>query len=258
MLLGIVLSIVASLAQVSGGLLVQRKKVWPQAFEGTLLALGAGFLLALAFLELIPGSLELTNRNDFALLAMLIGFSALHFFEHILAGHMHFGEETHEESALGTHSLFGAIGGLAVHAFFDGMSICAAAEARSSIGVLVFVAVLLHKIPEGLTVASVMRAGHKGSLAERRATWLLPASTLVGALFVTLFVSIDTRFIGFLFAFSAGSAVYVGAADLIPEINRRADHGGSFLRGRSAPILVFLGMLLFWIGAHFLNRVAGL
>jgi zinc transporter ZupT len=241
----------------SGGMLVGRKKEWPKAVEGALLAIGAGFLLALAFLELIPESLVLTDRSDFALLAMLIGFSALHFFEHILAGHMHFGEETHHEAAIASHSVMGAIGGLAVHAFFDGMSICAATQAKSSIGIMVFIAVLLHKVPEGLTVASVMRAGRKTRRAVRMANLMLPAATLAGALFVLLFVSIDARVIGFLFAFSAGSAVYVGAADLIPEINRRSDHDLSFLRGRSGPILVFLGMLLFWIGAHFLNSLVG-
>jgi ZIP family zinc transporter/zinc and cadmium transporter len=257
MILGVFLSLVAAVAQMSGGMLVQRKKEWPKAVEGALLAIGAGFLLALAFLELIPESLVLTNRNDFALLAMLIGFSALHFFEHILAGHMHFGEETHHEHGLASHSVFGAIGGLAIHAFFDGMSICAATQAKSSIGILVFTAVLLHKVPEGLTVASVMRAGHSTHRAARMANWMLPAATLAGALFVLLFVSINASFIGFLFAFSAGSAVYVGAADLIPEINRRSGEDLSFLRGRSGPILVFLGMLLFWIGAHFLNSLLG-
>ena len=250
MILGIFLSLIAALAQMSGSFFGGGGGGWPKAVEGALLALGAGFLLALVFLELIPESFILTDHSEFALLAMLIGFSALHFFEHILAGHMHFGEETHHEAVLAPHSLFGAIGGLAVHAFFDGMSICAAAEAKSTIGILVFAAVLLHKVPEGLTVASVMRAGSKTERSARVANFALPAATLAGALLVLLFVSIDARVIGFLFAFSAGSSVYVGACDLIPEINRH--------RGRSAPLLVFLGMFLFWIGAHFLNKLAEL
>ena len=249
MLLGLVLSIVASLAQVSGGLIVLSNPRWPERWERPLLALGAGFLLALVFLELIPESISLTDRNEFALLAMLIGFSALHFFEHILSSHMHFGEETHHD-ALSHGSVFGAVGGLAVHAFFDGMSICAAAEAKTSIGILVFVAVLLHKVPEGLTVASVMKAGHRSNRDSRLANMALPLATFLGAVVVLLFVSIDARLIGFLFAFSAGSSVYVGACDLIPEINKS--------RGRSAPLLVFLGMVLFWLGAHVLNSVAGI
>jgi zinc transporter ZupT len=250
LLLGIVLSIVAALAQVSGGLLVLSNTRWPERWERPLLALGAGFLLALVFLELIPESIALTDRSEFALLAMLVGFSALHFFEHILASHMHFGEETHHEAALSHGSIFGAVGGLAVHAFFDGMSICAAAEAKTSIGILVFIAVLLHKVPEGLTVASVMKAGRRSGREARIANLALPLATFLGAVVVLLFVSIDTRLVGFLFAFSAGSSVYVGACDLIPEINKS--------RGRSAPLLVFLGMVLFWIGAHFLNLIAGI
>jgi len=229
-----------------GGMLVLANSRWPVKFERALLALGAGFLLALVFLELIPESFLLTNHNEYALLAMLLGFSALHLFEHIVAGHMHFGEETHHhEPSLAGSSIFGAVGGLAVHAFFDGMAISAAAEAKSSIGVLVFIAVLLHKIPEGLTVASVMKAGKRTDRAQRMINLVLPIATLIGALTVFLFITVDSTLLGFLFAFSAGSAVYVGACDLIPEINRS--------RGRSAPLLVFLGMFLFWLGAHFLN-----
>ena len=251
MLLGIIFSIVAALAQVSGGLLVLRKQRWPQTWERMLLALGAGFLLALVFLELIPRSIELTDHNELALFAMLLGFSALHFFEHILAGHMHFGEETHHNhEALAPSSVYGAIGGLAVHAFFDGMSICAAVQVKPSLGVLVFVAVLLHKIPEGLTVASVLKAGDHSHKTSRRANLALPLATLAGAVVVVLFLQIDTHIIGFLFAFSAGSSVYVGACDLIPEINKS--------RGRSAPFVVFLGMLLFWIGEHLVSTIAGL
>jgi zinc transporter ZupT len=250
MFLGISLSLVAALAQVAGGLVVLRNSHWPRAWERTLLALGAGFLLALVFIELIPQSIILTKQSEYALLVMLLGFSALHLFEHIIAGHMHFGEETHHEHVAANPSMLGAVGGLTVHAFFDGMSICAAAQAKSSLGVLVFVAVLLHKIPEGLTVASVMKAGEHSHSTMRKANVVLPLATLAGALLVLLFVSVDETLIGFLFAFSAGSSVYVGACDLIPEINKS--------RGRSAPFIVFLGMLLFWIGSHVLNSVAGL
>ena len=249
MFLSLTLAILAALAQMSGGWLVLRRSDWPKRWEPTMLALGAGFLLALVFIELIPRSIELTDHNDLALLAMLIGFSALHFFEHILAGHMHFGEETHHHHPLAHSSVYGAIGGLAVHAFFDGMSICAAVQVKPAIGVLVFVAVLLHKIPEGLTVASVLRAGKHSDDASRRANLALPLATLAGAVVVLLFLTINDHLIGFLFAFSAGASVYVGASDLIPEINRS--------HSRTAPVAVFVGMLLFWLGAHLVSA-AGL
>ena len=181
---------------------------------------------------------------------MLVGFSAFHFFEHILAGHMHFGEETHHEYVLARSSVWGAVGGLAVHAFFDGMSISAATQVKPELGMLVFIAVLLHKIPEGLTVASILKAGEHSHQTALRASLALPLATLAGALIVLLFVSINLHVIGFLFAFSAGSSVYVGACDLIPEINKS--------RGRGAPLVVFIGMLLFWLGAHLVSTFTGL
>ena len=250
MILGLILSFGAALAQVAGGAMVFVKSEWPRNFERTLLALGAGFLLALVFVELIPESFELTRSNaGLSTLAMLAGFSALHFFEHTVVEHMHFGEETHHDVGIAHSSVFGAVGGLALHAFFDGMAICAAASAKSSLGWLVFVAVLLHKVPEGLTVASVLRAGKREPAMVRRATLLLPVATFLGALMVFLFVTVDETLIGFLFAFSAGASVYVGACDLIPEINKT--------RGRSAPLLVFLGMLLFWISQQMLHSWMG-
>src|SRR5690606_41281843 len=60
--------------------------------------------------------------------------------------------------------------------------------------------------------------------------FFMAVSTVLGALSVLLFVKIDESLIGFLFAFSAGSSVYIGACDLIPEINKT--------RGRKAPVLV--------------------
>ena len=250
MLLGIVLSLVAALAQMSGGLLVLSNPKWPVKWDTTLLALGAGFLLALVFLELIPESFALTNHTEYAVLWMLAGFSALHFFEHTVVEHMHFGEEIHSSTEHSHRSAFGAVGGLTLHAFFDGMSISAAAKAKPELGVLVSIAVLLHKVPEGLTVASVMKAGHHGVRRSQIASLALAAATLIGAVVVYLFVSIDTHMIGYLFAFSAGSSLYVGACDLIPEVNKS--------RGRMAPLIVFGGMLLFWLGAHLLESILGI
>ncbi len=221
---------------------------WPRTWERTLLALGAGFLLALVFIELIPESFALTHSPEHSVIAMLVGFSALHFFEHTVVEHLHFGEETH--GGVSHSSVFGAVGGLALHAFFDGMSICAASQASTTIGVLVFIAVLLHKVPEGLTVASVMVAGKKPPRQIAIATLALALATIVGAITVVLFVSISTTMIGFLFAFSAGSSLYVGACDLVPEINKT--------RGRMAPLLVFLGMLLFWVGQWMVTQVLGI
>ncbi len=54
---------------------------------------------------------------------------------------------------------------------------------------------------------------------------------------------------GAAFAFSAGIATYVGASDLIPEINHS--------KNRIIPLLVFGGMLLFYGGTLLLGPIVG-
>ena len=50
--------LVASLAEILGGALVVLRKQWPGRVQEYLLALSAGFILALVFLELIPESIR--------------------------------------------------------------------------------------------------------------------------------------------------------------------------------------------------------
>lgn len=249
MFLGIILSIIAAVAQVGGGMLALGAKRFPSDWERTLLALGAGFLLALVFLDLIPESFHLTNNPESSVLAMLAGFSVLHFFEHTLVEHFHFGEETHHHPGVAHSSALGAVGGLTLHSFFDGMAISAVTSAKPTMGILISIAVILHKVPEGLTVASVMMAGNRSAKEARSAGYILGLATIAGALLVFFFVTFDEALVGFLFAFSAGAALYVGACDLIPEINKT--------RGRKAPLLVFFGMVLFYLGKVVLEN-AGL
>ena len=56
------------------------------------LALGAGFMLAAAILEILPESVALAGNRAYFL--VLVGYFIVHFFEHNLAPHFHFGEET--------------------------------------------------------------------------------------------------------------------------------------------------------------------
>ena len=235
--------LVAALAELLGGSLVVLRKQWPKQVQEYLLALGAGFILALVFLELIPESMHAAGMG--APLYILLGYSVLHFFEHTIVGHLHFGEETHSEVMLSSIASVSTFLGLFVHAFFDGFAISVGMRYDFYLGLLIFIAVLLHKIPEGLTIASVMLAA-----AHRRRTAFLASAaigvaTILGILSVFLISDISESFMGVAFAFSAGIATYVGASDLIPEINHS--------KNRIIPLLVFGGMLLFYAGKLLLS-----
>jgi zinc and cadmium transporter len=231
-------------AEVLGGLLLLTRRQWPRRVQDYLLALGAGFLLALVFSELIPRSIQTIGQT--AGLVVILGFATIHFFEHTVVGHFHFGEEVHSEVMLSRIASVSAFSGLFIHAFFDGFSIAVGMRFDFYVGLLIFGAILLHKIPEGLTIASIMIAASYQRRTVLLATLGIGAATMLGAMTIIFFSTVDPRVTGVAFAFSAGAAAYVGASDLIPEINRSEN--------RVIPLVLFAGMLLFYITSKFLER----
>ena len=218
----------------SGGMLVARKKEWPKAVEGTLLAIGAGFLLALAFLELIPESIALTDRNDFALLAMLIGFSTFIFSSMFLLGTCTLARKLTTRLRWHPTPCSAPLAGWRCMLFSMACRFVRLRRFEIQIGIFVFAAVLLHKVPEGLTVASVMRAGRKTTASRARlANWLLPAATLAGALFVLMFISINAQADRISFCIQCGERRICRRGRSDPGNQSRSDHDLSFLRGRS-------------------------
>ncbi len=240
----LVFGVVAALAELAGGGFVLLRKSWPQRIQEYLLALGAGFILALTFMELIPESLHAVGAR--APIFMLLGYAVLHFFEHTLVGHLHFGEETHRDVMISGVASYGTFVGLFVHAFFDGFAISVGMQYNMYLGILIFVAILLHKVPEGLTIATVMLAASAPRRTAFLASGAIGIATMLGIVSVFFLTTINEELVGSAFAFSAGIATYVGASDLIPEINHS--------KNRIIPLLVFGGMVLFYAGMFFMGE----
>jgi len=243
----ILYGLLAACAELLGGSLVVLKKQWPKKIQEYLLALSAGFILALVFIELVPEGIEKVGLE--APLFMLLGYAVLHLFEHTVVGHLHFGEETHHDAMVPRTASIATFVGLFIHAFFDGFAISVGMQFDFYLGVLIFIAVFLHKIPEGLTIASVMLAAEHRRRTAFLASAAIGLATMLGIVSVFLLSDISERLVGLAFAFSAGIATYVGASDLIPEINRS--------RNRVIPVFVFVGMVLFYLGTLLLAPLAG-
>jgi zinc transporter ZupT len=118
------LGLVAGLANVFGAAIVSARS-WSRTFLSYFIALGSGFMLATAITEMIPESLRLSLSGSMASSALLIlaGYFVVHFFEHSLPGHFHFGEETHAHEFLNPRVAYSALAGLLIHTFFDGVAI---------------------------------------------------------------------------------------------------------------------------------------
>jgi len=93
--LAAVLGLVAAGGDLLGGYFVVYRN-WERRNLQYFVALGAGYMLAVAFLDVIPESVRLAG--DSAFVVILIGYFLIHLFEHTIAPHLHFREETHHEA----------------------------------------------------------------------------------------------------------------------------------------------------------------
>ncbi len=209
----LILGMVAALADVAGGLVLVRAR-GIESYLRYFVALGAGFLMATALLEMTPESFRIDARLGPVLI--MAGYCAMHLLEHTINAHFHYGEETHHGEFVSAHTGYSVLGGLSVHALFDGVAIGSGFVISNWLGWLIFLAILLHKAPEGFTMASVMLASGRGRTMAFYSAVMLAAATLAGVLAIELV----PRWTLFGLPISAGVALYVGASDLVPEVNR--------------------------------------
>jgi zinc and cadmium transporter len=228
-LLSLLLGLTAAAANVFGGAIIVQKH-WDRSYLKYFVALGAGFMLATALVEVFPASIELRGKD--AAFLVLVGYMIVHFFEHTVTPHFHFGEETHKDQFIHSRKGYSVLMGLVIHTFFDGIAITSGFLVSNFLGWIIFLAIFLHKIPEGFTITSVMLASGRSRRVAWGASVLLGAATFAGVLTMAVF----RREVSFGLPLSAGVTIYVAASDLIPEVNREP-------RARTA-LVVFLGAAL--------------
>ncbi len=224
-------AVLAGLMDVLGGALVVTPARRSRRFLSFLVGFGAGFMLAVALLEMLPDALQARG----GITAVLIGYLLVHLTQHTLTPHFHFGEETHEHEMVSKGIGGWALVGLLPHALFDGVAISSAFLSSATLGTLVFTAVALHKVPEGVSLASIMLASHNSARRAVAGVASIALATIVGALITT---SIEFL-VRYGLALSAGVTIYVAASNLIPESQRE--------RGWLVPGGVFLGVVAFYV-----------
>jgi ZIP family zinc transporter/zinc and cadmium transporter len=237
--LSLLLGTIAALADVAGGLVLVRAR-GIERYLRYFVALGAGFLMATALVEMAPESLHLSPRVGPILI--MVGYCVVHLLEHTINSHFHFGEETHAGEFVSRHTGNSVMAGLSVHALFDGVAIGSGFVVSNALGWLIFLAVFLHKAPEGFTMASVMLASGRSRMMAFYSAVGLAVATLAGVLVIEL----APAWLPYGLPISAGVALYVAATDLVPEVNR--EPGISMALVFFAGVAAFL-MLRAWLPA---------
>ncbi|HTK55896.1 MAG TPA: ZIP family metal transporter [Gemmatimonadales bacterium] len=224
----------AALGNLAGGLILVRRASRSMQLLEALVAFGAGFMLAVTLVEVMPEALSGTRENAaVSAVFLLAGYLAVHLAQHVLTPHFHFGEETHAISPMAGVT---ALIGLLLHTFFDGVAIASGFTVSNELGILLFAAVLVHKLPEGLAMASVMLAGGQSKQRAVGASALLGLATGLGVLVTERFQPLAQHGL----ALAAGVTLYVAASNLVPEFQ------GKKTRTSSA-VAFFGGVGVFWV-----------
>jgi len=239
---GVLFSAIAALGNVVGGLVLLLRRNWSQRSLKAALAFGGGFMFAAALLAMVPDSIKLTP--EWGALLIVVGYMVVHFLEHVVGGHYHFSGDTHGSHHILSTTVTGAtLFAMFTHTFFDGVAIGSAFVVGDKLGTIVFLAVILHKVPGGFAVSTVAHAGGASLSRAFGAAVLMGVGTVLGSLALTAVGPVARYAV----PLSAGTLIHVAASDLIPEVNE----------GERWPIttaviaggLVFVGLLMM-MGPH--------
>ena len=236
----IIYSVLAASAAMLGALLVLKFREWSEKNSLLIINFAAGVMLAIAFTHLIPEGVK-SNQN--ALFYVLAGFLLMFFIQFVILFHPCHGDESCEtHSATNTMSVIG----LSFHSFLDGLIIAIGFEASTTLGIFTAAAVLLHKLPDGITISGILL--HNGASKKKILNFSLltaaftPAGAILGML---LFKNISPGILGALLAAAAGSFIFLAASDLIPETHK--------CKSRLAPLTLFAGVAITLIAEYILH-----
>lgn len=220
------------LSLIGGVLLVGAKRLRDKVMLAAL-PFGAGALLAAAFFDLLPESIE-EGTAETACLFVLVGFLAFFLFERS-AGWFH---RHHEHGRDATHRSM-IIAGDTVHNAIDGIAIGAAFLVDIPTGIVTTIAVAAHEIPQEIGDFGLLLA--KGMAARKviLVNLLSAAATLVTAAGTYLLGSAEIIPIAPLLAITAGFFIYIAAADIIPDIHEQPQR-----RANLQALMLLIGIIL--------------
>lgn len=194
-----------------------------------ILGFSAGAVVAVAFFDLIPESLNLGGEyfsNGTILTFTAIGFIIYLVLDRIIFLHSHSHSShdmSHEcgadhfvaDSKKERLGVFRAIS-LCSHSFLDGIAVGLAFQVSSTVGLIVAIAVLTHDFSDGINTVSMILRGNNDK--RKAMNWLIADSIApVLGITSTLFFAVPGKGLSVILALFAGFFLYIGASDLIPE-----------------------------------------
>jgi zinc and cadmium transporter len=179
--------------------------------EGFIFSFGSGILLGTGFLHMMPEAGALLGPS--LGIAVLCGFLMLLVIEKFVMVH------PCEELACDFHHLgMSAYLGISLHSLVDGLAL-GASLSDFRLSVVVFLAILFHKIPYAFSLGSLLCLGDH---SRKRITVLILAFAVLTPLGAVLTWLASRAFpagmLGWALGFSAGNFLFIATSDLLPQL----------------------------------------
>jgi len=220
-----------------------------------LLSFSAGVMLGAAFFHMLPEAVEGAGARA-AMPFAALGFVVLFLLERFVLVHAcaEPGPVLELEATSGrphahvhgdgtgceVHTMgLAAFVGLSLHTLVDGFALGAASE-KAELGLLVFLAILAHKIPNAFSLTAILR--HEGYSRARalvmNAGFALTVPLGAAAYFLVRDLLRVEFFTPLALAASAGTFLHLAFSDILPEVHRRSgarlSHALALILGLSA------------------------
>ncbi len=182
-----------------------------RSHKAVVFAFCSGALIGSAVIFLLPDARELFERSEPPLppallwLVCALGFLSFYLFE----------LGSHAAGSARLAGLGGAIG-VATHSFLDGVVIGQGFQAGEETGVVLAIAVMMHKLADGVSAVGIM-LGTEHSVRQTTVMLLVTALAPVAGVLAQSSVVLPMSLLALLLSLFAGMLLYLGANRLIPR-----------------------------------------
>jgi zinc and cadmium transporter len=203
-----------------------------------LLSFSAGVLLGAVFFHMLPeiGSL-LSESVGWPILS---GFLLIFVLERFVFVH------ACEERGCDIHQMgIPAFLGISLHSLLDGLAL-GAGLMLPQLGPVVLLAVIIHKMPDGISITSILLAAGWNRKKVALLSVLFSLTTPAGALIAYLFLrALSPENVAVAIGISAGTFLAIATADILPQVHRIEERNPLTL------LFLLLGLIVSWTGRLF-------
>lgn len=209
----------------------------------SIIAFAAGTLLGAAFIHMIP---EVFEANNKAFIFVLVGIVLFLIIEkYIYWRHCH-------KAPCPVHPFtYMNLLGDAVHNFLDGIIMATAFLVNIPLGIVVSLAVIFHEVPQEIGDFGILVYGGIKRTKALLLNFLVALTAFAGAIAAYYLIIWIEEIVPYLIALSAGSFIYIGAVDLLPELHKEISKRKSIIQLIAFGIgIIVIYVLMQLIAAH--------